>query len=646
MIEEGEAKEACNKLQMVIDICTKFKDFYFEYKAKAEGAWKLTTNALFFRLDNFLERCYDILHLTTTYVQFSSLERVEVGGTKGKSLSESINQIYLEFKEAVNVFQSVHYDIMDIVAKEFDDDFVIFRNKIKELERRLAAVITQGFDDCDTMNGRFKLLDSFEGLLDRPIIQDELEKKHIVLIEAYKQDLKTVQGIFLEGKVLADRADERAPLYSNLPPIAGILIWCQSLLDRIKEPIEKLQVISPAILEREEFKDVNKLYQSILKNIKDYIDSKILSWEKEADASSQEKLQEFLLKRDEKALVRVNFDPALIRLLRETRYLLLLGQNVPQSAADIFAKDEMYRTQVVSLDMIVYKYNNIKTCLHPIEEPLVINSIKRMDKILRPGIEQLTWKGQNIDKFIAGAKEIVDTVDAVVQNMKGNLARIRQILQNFDKPLLERKNKPISVDDFKPYHEANIQNKENTIKQEGQAINRLIKEINEATKADKKSKVWRNYVDYINEIITAGIIKAIITSLVDLNENINHDIIKRKETPPLFEIKIELGRTDVDYNPEIEDMEKAGTLSNLVGGWIKDFTKVATVLGRQDGHGDFLTEVRDSFEFKGGLATVSRSLNWVVEETEKYRQTFLKHSALWKSDPKEIFHKFFEEEIE
>ncbi len=59
---------------------------------------------------------------------------------------------------------------MDIAIKEFDDDFYEFRAKIKELERRLASVITQGFDDSDTILGRFKLLDSFEGLLNRPII--------------------------------------------------------------------------------------------------------------------------------------------------------------------------------------------------------------------------------------------------------------------------------------------------------------------------------------------------------------------------------------------------------------------------------------------------------------------------------------------
>lgn len=59
---------------------------------------------------------------------------------------------------------------MDIQAKNFDDDFYEFRTKIKELERRLASVITQSFDDYDTIYGRFKVLESFEGLLNRPII--------------------------------------------------------------------------------------------------------------------------------------------------------------------------------------------------------------------------------------------------------------------------------------------------------------------------------------------------------------------------------------------------------------------------------------------------------------------------------------------
>ena len=47
-----------------------------------------------------------------------------------------------------------------------------------QLERRLGSIILTAFDDCTTINGCFKLMDTFEGVLEREIIQSELEKKH------------------------------------------------------------------------------------------------------------------------------------------------------------------------------------------------------------------------------------------------------------------------------------------------------------------------------------------------------------------------------------------------------------------------------------------------------------------------------------
>lgn len=164
-------------MSIAFDVSAKFKEAYFEYKAKSNNTWKIMTNALFIRLDAFMERCQDIMHFTETIVQFNRLNKIDIGSTKGSELTTTIGVIFKEFTETVDNFKEVKYDIMNIACREFDDDFYGFRQRIKELERRLAAVLTQAFDDCDTIEGKFKLLDSFEGLLNRPIIQDELEKK-------------------------------------------------------------------------------------------------------------------------------------------------------------------------------------------------------------------------------------------------------------------------------------------------------------------------------------------------------------------------------------------------------------------------------------------------------------------------------------
>lgn len=41
LIQSDETFEACEKLQITIDICTKFKDAYFDYKTLAQGNQKI-----------------------------------------------------------------------------------------------------------------------------------------------------------------------------------------------------------------------------------------------------------------------------------------------------------------------------------------------------------------------------------------------------------------------------------------------------------------------------------------------------------------------------------------------------------------------------------------------------------------------------
>lgn len=56
----------------------------------------------------------------------------------------------------------------------------------------------------------------------------------------------------------------------------------------------------------------------------------------------------FLLIREEpdnlESFLKVNFDPVLIRLLREVKYLLLINIKVPERAQALFEKADIYRT--------------------------------------------------------------------------------------------------------------------------------------------------------------------------------------------------------------------------------------------------------------------------------------------------------------
>jgi dynein heavy chain len=55
-----------------------------------------------------------------------------------------------------------------------------------------------------------------------------------------------------------------------MPPVTGAFNWTRGLMDRIKDPMEKLSNLNQAVLEREEYKDVQKLYTSLIRSFNEY----------------------------------------------------------------------------------------------------------------------------------------------------------------------------------------------------------------------------------------------------------------------------------------------------------------------------------------------------------------------------------------
>ena len=105
-----EPSEAVDKLRLAIRVLANFKQFYFEYRTKSlteakENPWKFQNSSLFQRLDSYLERSHDMMDMMITCTQFNKLERVEVGGTKGRVLTNGIKAIHADFTAAVERFK-------------------------------------------------------------------------------------------------------------------------------------------------------------------------------------------------------------------------------------------------------------------------------------------------------------------------------------------------------------------------------------------------------------------------------------------------------------------------------------------------------------------------------------------------------------
>jgi dynein heavy chain len=652
-IQNDETADAVNKLEKALSVCNEFREKYFVFKDIAEqqgsGGWKIQSATLFARLDVFRERCRDILDFTRTIVQYFKLERVEIGGTKGKSMSMQVVGVFDEFKAAVEIFQQVTYDIMHVEEQQFDEDFYRFRCSVKELDRRLATILSTSFDDLDTIPGRLKLLDNFEGLLERPILQDELEQKYALLLLQYKDDALEVQNIFQDNKTAVSNNEDEAPIYSNMPPVTGAVFWANSLRQRLLDPMMKIRLYSDAVREvPEDFREIEKLFQSIMSIIDAYESNKYQTWESDSVDPSRERLKMRLLRRmDKTGLLKVNFDPMLTRLLREVRYFLLYtGKEIalPSAALDIYERVDTYRSWNGELDIIVQKYNAVLTELLPVEEPLLEDRIAKMDAALSSGLTELKWKSDDkIPAFIAQAQQVVGDVSGVVDAIKNNLKKISATLSKWcEQPLLKRKAKPMAPEEFDAQHKSSVGVTLHTMSEDGKEIHKMIKDSSEALKVSKVAFIWKNYVDFVNNIVIEGFVSAIAVSLQFLCEILDPLIIARHDMQPLFDVKVELTNKEVVFVPPFMPAPNVQcSLRGVLDGWLKDFFAMATTMQRVDSQtGDYLNEMKEHFQMQCLLALVSELIDNTEAKCMEYRETFLRHSFLWTASIQEAFDEF------
>lgn len=71
-----------------------------------------------------------------------------------------------------------------------------------------------------------------------------------------------------------------------------------------------------------------------------------------------------------------------------------LVQPIPESAEDVFSRNEMYRKYLQNLDVIVSLYNKVKAGLLDVEMPLVEGQLKSIDSQLDRAMTELNWTNE------------------------------------------------------------------------------------------------------------------------------------------------------------------------------------------------------------------------------------------------------------
>eukprot|EP00397_Hematodinium_sp_SG-2012_P016516 GEMP01016853.1.p1 GENE.GEMP01016853.1~~GEMP01016853.1.p1 ORF type:complete len:845 (+),score=176.16 GEMP01016853.1:246-2780(+) len=415
-IFEGNVDACMLTLQECINCGREWKRSYMTTCRLAQKAnarpWTFPEGSIFAQVDAFVQRCCDLLDICEGQLQFSFQQRgVELpafGGTNAPEITKSLTEIEENFQKQVGKLRNVGYNILDVKATKWHDDFSVFKNQMKDLEVMYMNVINSAFEVVSTVGSCVEVLDNFHQLAKRERIKSYVEKKSLELYGIFNQELANVKREFEHFR--------KKPVLPNLfghPNYAGTALWVRGLLLRIGRHKEEFESLSYLESNRdqegalENYSSLHTLLESfILQIFGEWVaDLKAMDDAKLADRLNTGLLmrpEDVIIQRSRGALLESNFDKQLVLMFQEVYYWEKIqgsGIVVPYAAHDMASHRDTIRVLQQHVLRVVRDYNVIVNALQPGEKRLFNHHIRNLDRKIGPGLSKYTWNSQGIKEF-------------------------------------------------------------------------------------------------------------------------------------------------------------------------------------------------------------------------------------------------------
>ncbi|XP_030760043.1 dynein beta chain, ciliary-like isoform X2 [Sitophilus oryzae] len=708
---QGEPDEMYEKIDTATKILDKFQDAFEHVRANLDSYYKDPTESteeipvhkpwnfhrrnVFQRLIDFLDRLNLVKGILQTFLDFSKLEKVEIGGIKGRNLSTKCLEVFDEFNRAYTLFQNIQYDVLNTKEDYFLKDCQKFEKMCADFDKRLAAVFTQAFDDCYNLESMFKYLNVAGNLFSRSYISDQVTAKYTVLTDMFNEELDTVKELY-------DKANkEGVQIDKNYPPVAGSILWLERLYKRVTKPGEELKLVEHEVVNSEDtqqaFRKLEEL-QEILTKEKHRI---LEEWYHKVPDQIKASMSKFQLIRTGSELLKLNFDNELEATLREVKYLRDMDVgDLPPEAVQLFERVEELREAMLKLNRIIEYYNYLKKKTTEVEYNLVAGEVDAIDGLLEEVISNCTWdtNDQNVIVNIYDqVKGLYDRVRQAQLNVKNLLVNINTWAQQ---PLFERKdgkkenllqlddraerlqrrkdqvvasaaelertvadnyhllfNVPVAPDEPPPEEEPppepepeppkkgkKVKEKKGKKEKKKQKTpEEMLKEAEEAAKKEEEERIkaekvemWKPYLknldDMIKDIILAGV-------------RLNHDCFLTEmydaNASPLLELVMELHEPNIVFIPSI-DLDEPVNFLTFIEDLLEDIYLTCSHIGYSDPDKPetYYDLVKEDQAREGEKNDIFSKTVSAMEAASHFLKDFEDYFTLWEEDRQEFLRQF------
>ncbi|KAK4884824.1 hypothetical protein RN001_001095 [Aquatica leii] len=672
---------------------------YFKAENVQPKTWTFHPRTVFQRLMDFTDRLHLIRSILSTGIEFQKLERVEIGGIRGRVLSTRCEELLDEFQKQYVNFVNITYDFLSPENKLILKENETFVNKCKDFYNRLACIFELVLEDCYTLESIFKFVNITGTLLEMPIIKDVVAEKFKNILEIFEQDVDTVKEIYDEDK------KRGIPIDKYFPPIAGHVWWLNKLKMRILKTGEDLKVFEHKIMQTAQAKQIFTKWEHMMEILNNEQIDVLSEWNQSVPNVISTSISKMHLLRVDN-LLKLNFDAELDAALKEVRYLKYLEiTDIAPEAMSLFNRSEELFNSTQQLSKIVEWYNYFKNGTIPEEYALFEGEVKNLDVQINFLTTSMSWKTNNtehIELVYSTMKQLYDRVTkaqnnvnqvlnninafgkepiyerkegdkcallylderaiqlekryeqitAIAENaklaMKENYCLFFNVSEEELNPVVEeppppppvieepKKGKPDPKKDDKSKGKGKEVKKEVVVEE----ISPLQKAREEAEKLAKERDVfWRPYEIYVDHSISDAFAVAVEGSLDLLYRETS---IAKNPNCPLFELVLELHDVNIVYIPSIDYDDPDGFLA-LIQALVDDMycmgkymTRIDTQSTQTDYYNDVVNNDKINEKYVGLLTRVKNAL----DAAEEYLTNFDDYTYLWTDDRQEYLNQF------
>ncbi|XP_033960741.1 dynein axonemal heavy chain 11 [Pseudochaenichthys georgianus] len=643
-----ELEEGVERVQITILVLRTFKKLFHTHRQRIPQyyrhsqfvkLWVFPAALVFQRSDRIMERLLMIEELFATALDFLKLEKVEVGGSRGKVLSEMVFSMSEEFHDRWRALRESKYDPLDYSNDDFVHHYRRFMEQNRDFDQRLGTVLKLAFQHSKNLTSTFKLLKIFSTLLERPMIHQLFSPNYNVLLDMFHQEVDYCQCIL--DKHRDGLRSGCIVLGKNMPYVAGNLKWSQELRIRILTNRSKLSELANMPLGSAEADDVLRKCQHVLEVLDQHDEELFSEWTEGLQEICETHLKDPLLTLDaDTGLFQVNFSTALTSVLREVKYLgMLKNENIPKAALHLYSKRERLFMYTQTLTLVTQWYNKLHSTILAVELGLVKDEMDGTRRQLEPALQELSWARDDLWDYIQITRDLVKSISSRVQTSKANVEAIQALMGKFShRAFITRKSRGSTLLLFSDIEES-VSKQHTLITSTGEEIHTLLQESESLLGvADLSSREWQGYTDYVDRMILTGFSSAVCCSLQYLMDNTDAS----QRITPLFEVQLVLNSNEMTFDPSL-DSSQSGNFYDIVDKMVANITNMASFIPRvakhkqRDNYQCDINEMEDVSEMCHVIRSRARI---AIAKVREYQGSFASYRYLWTDDRSEFMRQF------